>query len=377
MPEPRALRRVDHYYWLTARLAARDMQTRTCRVVAITILGLGAFPSLLAIGSLGPDGVQNRLLAGGITVCCVAMSAVWLRRCWPTRTQSQLCVLAGTACIALVCLIETDPVIGLLASTVFVVLSAFIAFFHSGRLLAFAWTVGVLTLAVLALRVLAINPALAVGGVALVALVNVFVAFTCRTILRLIDTETHYGEIEPLTGMLNRNAFYDQVATLIHARNRDDDRHLVAVVVHLDSFSALTATTGDIGGNRVRVAISQRLRETLRHDTIIAHVADAEFLIAELFSTADPSVLTERIRGTINTAPYRLTASIGAVSTPLHPLTNHPPHDVCKELLTIATTAMYQARRAGGNQARHVLSPALTVLDNPDNQHRTDIDKSV
>ena len=101
---------------------------------------------------------------------------------------------------------------------------------------------------------------------------------------------------------------------------------------NLDSFSLLTAMAGVAGGNRARVAISQRLRETVRGDTIIAHVADAEFLIAELFSTPDPSVLAERVRGSISTAPYRLTASIGAVSTPLHPLANLPPHDVCQEL---------------------------------------------
>ena len=88
-------------------------------------------------------------------------------------------------------------------------------------------------------------------------------------------------------------------------------------------------------------------------------------------------MLAERVRGTVSTAPYRLTASIGAVSTPLPPLATYPPHDVCEELLTVATTAMYEARKAGGDQARHLLSPALTVLDDPDSQDIwTDTDRS-
>jgi hypothetical protein len=145
-PRRRWPRHLDHYYWLTAYLAARDMQTRTCRLVATIILGLGAIPSTLMMSSVGPDGLQNRLLAGVITVCCVVMGALWLRHCWPTRTQSQLCVVVGTVCIAVASLIEDHPVIGLLGSTAFAVLSAFTAFFHSPRLLAFTWTVGVVTL---------------------------------------------------------------------------------------------------------------------------------------------------------------------------------------------------------------------------------------
>lgn len=367
-PRRRWPRHLDHYYWLTAYLAARDMQTRTCRLVATIILGLGAIPSTLMMSSVGPDGLQNRLLAGVITVCCVVMGALWLRHCWPTRTQSQLCVVVGTVCIAVACLIEDHPVIGLLGSTAFAVLSAFTAFFHSARLLAFTWTVGVATLGVLALRLATIDAALAVCSVVLIALVNVFVAFACRMVTRLIDTEILHGEIEPLTGLLNRDGFSDHVAPLIGARRRDDDRYLIVLVVNLDSFSLLTAMTGAAGGSRARVAIGQRLRETVRRDAIIAHIGDAEFFIADLFTTPDPFVLTERIRGTIRTAPFRLTASIGGVSTPLQPLATYPPHDVCEELLTIATTAMYEARKAGGNQARHVLSPALAVLDDPDSQ---------
>ena len=82
-------------------------------------------------------------------------------------------------------------------------------------------------------------------------------------------------------------------------------------------------------------------------------------------------MLAERIRGTISTAPYRLTASIGVVSTPLRPLADLPPLDVCRELITLATAAMDEARQSGGNQARHLLSPSLKVLDERDNQDWT------
>ena len=60
-----------------------------------------------------------------------------------------------------------------------------------------------------------------------------------------------------------------------------------------------------------------------------------------------------------------MTASIGVVSTAMSPLAGHPPNDVLDEVLSVATTAMLAARRAGGNRAQLILSPALTVLNRP------------
>ena len=242
--------KVDHYYWLTAYLAAHDMQKSACRVVATIILCLGAIPPALMASPVGPHGLPNQALAVCVAICCLVMGALWLRQRWPTRTESQLCVVVGTVCIALASLIAADPVVGLLGSTTFVVVSAFTVVFHSGRLLAFTWSIGAATLGVLAVRLAAIDPALAACSVVLVALINVFVAFAARLVLRLLDTDIPHGDIEPLTGLLNRDAFYDRVATLIGARSRRDDRHLVVIVVNLDGFSLLTAITGKAGAHR-------------------------------------------------------------------------------------------------------------------------------
>jgi diguanylate cyclase (GGDEF)-like protein len=359
---------VDHYYWLTAILSAREMRTKTCRVVAAVILAMGTISLMLMASAVGPHGLRNQTAAVLVAVCCLVMGSWWLRRWWPTRIQSQLCVVVGTVCIAVVCLIQAHPVVGLVESATFALLSAFIAIFHSGRLLAFTWTIGAATLCLLAVRLAATDTALAVCIVAVVGLVNVFVAFACRMVIRLIETEVRYGEIEPLTGLLNREGFFNRIATLIGARRRDDDHQLVVMVINLDSFSLLTGITGATEGNRARVAVGQLLRETVRRDAIIAHIGDAEFLVAEPFTTLDPSPLVDRVRGAIKGAPFRLTASVGVVGTPLRPLASLPPDDVIEELLTHATTAMHAARKAGGNQTRLVLNPPLAILNDPDDE---------
>jgi diguanylate cyclase (GGDEF)-like protein len=356
----------DHYYFLTAMLAARGVQTVTSRVIAVLIVGLGIIPVTLIGTYAGPNGLRNQLIAVAITVSCLSMGGLWLRHQWPTRIQSQACVVLGTLCIAAGSLIVADPVLGLLGATSFAVLAAFIALFHTGRLLVFSWVVGAGVLAVLAVRIAHINTALAIASVILVALMNVFSAFACRMVIRLMDTETAYGEIEPLTGLLGRDAFYEKVATLIGARSRDDDRFLAIAVLNLDGFSFLIGMGGVAAGNRARVEVGQQLRETVRRGTLVAHVGESEFMIAELFTTPDPSALIDRVLSAIATTPHRMTASAGVVTTPLRPLAPHPPHDVLDELLSVATAAMYDARKAGGHQARYVLSPILSVFDEPD-----------
>ena len=123
------------------------------------------------------------------------------------------------------------------------------------------------------------------------------------------------------------------------------------------------------------MAIGQRLRETLRRDAVLAHVGESEYLIADTFNSTDASVLTERLQHTVRTAPYRLTASIGVVVTPLARLVGRPPHDVVEELITIATSNVYVARRNGGQRTKpprtHRSPRSRTVLNEWDDDDLT------
>lgn len=360
----------DHYPWLTAFLAARDLQVATCRAVAGIIGSLGVLAVMVIVASTRAEHPYPLSVAAVLFAACALMAFFWLRSDWPTRRQSQFCMIMGTLLIACVCLIEPDPVLGLLAYTAFTVTTAYAVFFHSRAWLAPIWAVQTATLAVLAWRLVAIDGALALGSVVFIALINSFVALACELVLRIIGSEKPHGEIEPLTGLPNRQSFYDGVATLIGSRSRRDDRYLILIVVNLDSFSLLTAMSGKAGGNKARVAVGQRLRETVRGDAVIGHLGEAEYLVADVFTTADPTPLAERILGTIKSAPFQLTASLGVVSTPLQPLTGQGSHDVLDELVTIGTNAMYEARKSGGNQMRLLLSPDLaTVEDQGSDDH--------
>ena len=353
----------DQYYWLTAFLAAAGMRTAVSRTIAAIILTLGAVPLMLMLTPQGPRGLSSQLLAVGVAVGCGLMGWRWLRPWWPTSTESKLSGVAGAACIAVACLIQANPLVGLLGATTFTVLNGITALFHSGRLLLVTATVTGVTVAVLAVRLAQTDAALAVGGVVVVVASNVFIAVAVRMAMRLVEPRVLVPEIEPLTGLFTRRAFDEEFAKLIGSRSRDDDRYLIVLIANLDGFSVVTDMGDAAAPNRARVAVGQRLRETVRRDAVVAHVGDAEFLVADLFPRADPSPLAERVRGAITRAPLRLSASVGVVSTPLSPLVGVAPAELLDELLGIATAAMNEARRDGGNQVRQVLSPALGALD--------------
>ena len=361
-----ALWRSDQYYWFTAVLAARGLQSAACRLVAGCIAILGLVPVALMTSRLGPQG-PGRIIAFVILVTCLAMAVLWVRHHWPTRAQSLFCVIVGSFAIGVSAVIETSPIIGFLGATTYAVLTAFVVFFHTPRLLAVTWAVATVAIGVLFVRLASTDLALAVCATGVVILLNVFVAFACRAAIKLIQPDAHHGDIEQLTGLLHRDAFYRGVATLLASRSRSDDQYLVVVAVNIDSFSLLLGLTGARGGNRARVTVGQALRETVRHNAIVAHVSDDDFLVADTFTTADASPLVERIRGAITVTPQRLTASIGVVCTPLAPLAAEPPDEVVDRLISIATTAIEQARMAGGNQVRYVLRPSLGEdEDDPD-----------
>ncbi len=358
---------LDHYYWLTAFLAARGLQKTTCRLVALVIFGMSAISITLIWSPTGPHGLRNQILALVVAVCCWGMTALWLRGRWPSALQSRICVCLGSVCIAVSCLIQDDPLAGLFGATAFTLVCIYAAVFHTTRWLKVSWVVSGATLIILGFRLAETDIAFAISSVLLVGFLVMFISLTGKAAIWLVDADILHENFEPLTGLFNRDGFYEKATTLLASRSRGDDRFLAIAVVNLDTFALVGEFSGMTGSNRARVEIAARLRETARRDAVLAHIADSEFVIGDLFDSDDASALVERVRGTVSGSPSRLSASIGVVTTALQPLVQLPPHDVLDELLSIATNAMYESRKSGGNHVTYVRSPALTVLDDPGN----------
>lgn len=349
----------DQYHAFTTRLTASGYQIITMRVVAGCILALGV-PAILA--GLAPSVTPwpgFRLAYTVIAVACLGLAVPWLRYRWPTRRESAVAISLGTVALAAGCLATVDPLAGMVTASAFATVLGYTALFHGARMTAFTISVAGVAIAVTTLRIAADDVPTAIALATPVILICVVATFTCRTVARVSTAGKVRYEIDPLTGLLTRDAFYESTSTLIGARHRDQDRYLVVAVVDIDGYAAITSVQGGRGTNDAQVAVSRALRETARHEAVLAHVGAAEFLIADIFTISDPAPLIERARSAIAATPAGITASIGVVSTPLQPLVSRPPHDVLDELIALAFTAMADARRRGGNQSRYLIDPQL------------------
>ena len=254
-----ALWRSDQYYWFTAVLAARGLQAASCRLVAVCIVVLGLIPVALMTSRHGPQGTHSRIIAVAIGVSCLAMAMVWLRHHWPTRAQSLACVVVGTFAIG-ICRRSSCPTHRSGSSAP----RRMSCSRRIRRLLPRRATAGADLdgrrggAGVLFVRQASVDLTVWILSLGVVVLLNVFVAFACRAVIKLIQPDAHHGDIEQLTGLLHRDAFYRGVATLLASRSRSDDKYLVVVAVNIDSFSLLLGLTGSGGGNRARSRSGRR-----------------------------------------------------------------------------------------------------------------------
>lgn len=353
-------RQPDHYYWITALIAARGGEAATARVVSVLVASLAFLPITMVFSPSGPHGVRDMTVSVLAALAAIGTALWWRRAHWPTRRQSLVLVTIISVAVVVIALVQSNPVSGIFATFAFAGIGGYLVVFHSVRYVFVILALSALTGTIPMLRLAAAgDPVWGITMVIAVLIIILSAAAGCQAFVSVLGHQARDANIEPITGLLHRDAFYDAAGTFIASRSRFDDRHLVIVVVSLDNFPLLAGTRAVTA----RIAAGQAMRETTRRDAVVAHVADSEFLVADSFAAPDATALVERIRSAIRATPMRLTTSIGVVSTPMGGLADCPPYDLLDELIALATDAMHEARRAGGNRAKCVVCDRPACLD--------------
>lgn len=361
----------DYYYWLTSVISAHGLQRWTCRLIGTTALLLGLIPLLTELDRTGALHTTRLAVGAGIAACTAVIAAIWTRGNWPTRARSRACAIAGTACVTAAVLTLADPLVAALGCLAFAGPAGFTALFHTRRLLIATAIPAAAALIFNGVRLASSNPLLAAAVVAAVVAINVFAAAAWLLVVHLSDTKVSSALIDPVTGLLNRTAFDERVAVLLGARDRQHDRYLVIAVVGIDTHTLLISMGLPARAEQTCITAAHQLRTSVRRDTVLAYRGGGDFIVADVFNDPDPHPLLERLRGTLTDRPAQLSASIGAVSTPLAPLATHSSADVLDELLHLADRARLDSRRAGGNTAHCLIEPPLIILDQrPDEDSR-------
>lgn len=318
------------------------------------VAGLGLVPVLMLWTPAGPQGPVTRALSVTVTVSCAAMATLWLIK-WPSRDQSAAFVVVANLCVAIACLVDVWPGMGLQGCTTFAALAGYVAFFHTSRYLAFTLAVAFTTALVCAVEIVAAGDfALALSKLLILVVGILAVPFCVQVLVHTLGVDALRSDIDPLTELPNRRAFQRSVRLLAAESSRDSTAHLTIVMVDLDDFKRINDTAGHAVGDQTLIAVGEILRDSRRGDSVVARIGGEEFVVAVSGDRRDAIGLAERIRKEIATAPSRVTASIGVASASLFRVLSREIPGHVDHLVESADRAMYKAKRSGGDRV-HVV----------------------
>lgn len=345
-----------HYEWMSDYLAARNM-TGAVRVMMSVIAASLAICLLILLAFDGPQQRWPILMTWAAVGGGVFGVVLWAWR-WPTRGQSVTFAVVSSTAIALSCLAYPDPHGALLGCISFATIAAYIAFFHSTTLVLYNFAVSTAVAVAAAVRLSSDgHTAMAVVDLFIVVQINIAMPVAIHVLVRALGGDLARADRDPLTGLLNRRAFYAQGTKLLAAPPTSAGSHFVAVVVDLDDFKSINDTHGHQAGDEALIAVAQALsRAVAGVPTVVGRTGGEEFVVTGVLHTDDPTPIARRICAEIEALPERVTASVGTACTPLDSIVDRHPA-VLDRLVRAADTAMYEAKRAGGNMHHHLAEP--------------------
>ncbi|WP_280456286.1 sensor domain-containing diguanylate cyclase [Nocardia brasiliensis] len=320
-------------------------------IVMLTIAVLASIAQGDVAGPVGEvQGIVEALVAGAWTVR-------WWFLPWPREKESLLWIVFFDLDTAANDVLVHDRVVGVLGVVLLTAIGAYVTVFHGPRVLALhiGWTL--LTSVVLATLMvqgaLADNkPTTRTADLALGLAVVLVMMVVVGVMLPFIQF-SHWllrkdALSDPLTGLLNRRGLDNRLPSYLGHGRRGA---AYVATLDLDRFKVVNDTFGHPFGDEVLARTGERLRAAADADALIARTGGEEFVVVG-YLREDPAAVGERLRDALATMPdlpVRITASVGvAVLDPCHPKAVYTSA-LYRELLRGSDSAMYRAKRLGGN----------------------------
>lgn len=153
---------------------------------------------------------------------------------------------------------------------------------------------------------------------------------------------------DALTGLPNRAMFLERVSTALKRIKRYPHQLFAVLFLDVDRFKIVNDSMGPVMGDRLLIAIADKLSQCLRSTDMVARLGGDEFsiLLEDIKDIKDATKVADRILELLG-SPFTLngyevvtTASIGIAML-------SPTYEQAEQVLRDADIAMYRAKRAG------------------------------
>lgn len=172
-----------------------------------------------------------------------------------------------------------------------------------------------------------------------------------------LDMLEHRATTDSLTGLANRDSVLGRLDSILQRAQMT--RELVAIqMIDLDGFKIINDTYGHQFGDELLVAAANRMSGVLRGRDYVGRVGGDEFVVVcgALQSEEIGSCVAQRIVDSMQ-SPFRIQGKRLQLGVSVG-LAFFPEHGQDKEeLIKAADTAMYQAKKGGGNRVVSCLNP--------------------
>lgn len=337
---------VDHY-WLLNFLRHRGYLARLRALIGSGGVAMGIALLLLQFTQLTEPVPVSRAVLAILTVTAFAWPIYWWFFPWPSpRTSITLFILTDIG-ISLACAAQGSPMAAMATTPLFAVTGIYLVYFHGPRATAVHLVIAIVTVLGVAVWLgLSTEPGavfLAICKALVSLLVTVGILPSAQFGFWLIRNSSVESLVDELTSLANRRGLLDYVSRL--TASAEQPISMCVFAIDLDKFKEINDRHGHVVGDQVLVRTAHRLRDALRRQAFIARTGGEEFVVLDHLPAEEASSVGERLRTAIAAAgPPEVTASVGVVCGQLYDA------DDFDRLLHLADTAMYAAKRDGGDR---------------------------